>query len=194
MYFKWKIHHIVPENEWCVFEGSHPANEYQYLARSEEMEGSSDFVALGESSESKTVSGIKKLDFDLQKRTMTSREVGMLCQSLHWFDFKLTDNVWTLRRQGVQGRRRKWPAKTHLLKKVIFWYSSYCLLAHLIEDVAKAVHVQWCNTVDGFQAKSLGSMTWLNTKKEASGSAENCAAVPGERHCTFPRAGSHYIP
>ena len=39
-----------------VFEGSSSALEHQYLAKSEDMEGSSDFVALGERSESKAVS------------------------------------------------------------------------------------------------------------------------------------------
>ena len=63
-----------------MFEGSSSALEHQYLAKSEDMEGSSDFVALGESSESKAVSGIKILDFGLQKRTRTSRYVGILCQ------------------------------------------------------------------------------------------------------------------
>ena len=53
--------------------------------------------------------------------------------------------------------------------------------AHLIEDVAKAVHVQRGETVDGLQAKSLSAVTRLDTKKEARGTAENCAAVPGEK-------------
>ena len=65
-------------NVYCVFEGSRPANEYKYLARSEEMEGSSDFVALGESSESKAVSGFKILDFGLQRGTRMFRYVGTL--------------------------------------------------------------------------------------------------------------------
>ena len=44
------------------------------------MEGSSDFVALGDSSESKAVSGIKKLDFELKQGTRTSRYLGTLRQ------------------------------------------------------------------------------------------------------------------
>ena len=51
--------------------------------------------------------------------------------------------------------------------------------ADLIEDVAKAVDVQGGQVVDAFQAKSLGAMARLDSKKEAGGTAENCTAIPG---------------
>ena len=45
--------------------------------------------------------------------------------------------------------------------------------------MAKAVHVQGGQVVDAFQAKSLGAMARLDSKKEAGGTAENCTAIPG---------------
>ena len=93
---------------------------------------------------------------------------------------KLTDNVWTLRRQTVQGGRDKRPTKAHLFTTINFFPKHYCLQsADLIEDVAKAVHVQGGQVVDAFQAKSLGAMARLDSKKEAGGTAENCTAIPG---------------
>ena len=51
---------------------------------------------------------------------------------------------------------------------------------HLIQDVAKAVHVQGGQTGDAFQAQGLGTVTGLDTKEEAGGTADNCTAIPGE--------------
>ena len=45
--------------------------------------------------------------------------------------------------------------------------------------MAKAVDVQGGQVVDAFQAKSLGAMARLDSKKEAGGTAENCTAIPG---------------
>ena len=47
-----------------------PSQEHQYLDRSEEIEGSSDFVAAGERMESKAVSVIDK-NFDHQKESIS---------------------------------------------------------------------------------------------------------------------------
>ena len=67
-------------------------------------------------------------------------------------------------------------AKTHLFQKLI----SLSLHTHFVEDVAKAVHVKRGHTGDAFQTESLRTVTRLDTKEEASGSADNCTAFPGE--------------
>ena len=91
---------------------------------------------------------------------------------------KLTDNIWTLRRQGVQGGRRKGSTKTHLFQISIFPTLIVSLLANLIQDVSKAVHIQGGEIGDAFQAESLRAVTGLDTKEEACWTADNCTAIP----------------
>ena len=55
-----------------------PSEEHQYLARSEEIEGISDFVAEGERSESKAVSGIETLDFDHNQKGISLQILFLL--------------------------------------------------------------------------------------------------------------------
>ena len=55
-----------------------PSEELQYLDRSEEIEGISDFVAVGERSESKAVSGIKTLDFDHNQKGISLQILFLL--------------------------------------------------------------------------------------------------------------------
>ena len=55
-----------------------PLEEHQYLDRSEEIEGISDFVAAGERSDSNAVSGFETLDFDHNRKGITLHRLFLL--------------------------------------------------------------------------------------------------------------------
>ena len=69
-----------------------------------------------------------------------------------------------------------------------------CLIAHLIQDVSKAVHIQGGEIGDAFQAESLGAVTRLDTKEEACWTADNCTAIPAGQSLgkSDLGLGSHY--